>query len=175
MTEQEKKDRRQARKEAREAEKEAAKIAAIKSAPRVDHIEINIEWKRSRTWGMNPHLTAWAHYSTPDADGNTYSGRFTSTASGCGYDKLSTVVADCFNHFLKYALYMKTEKALEKKPYGIRYWKESNNRHFEGGVGIDCYRDIAAFIGGEFIRVARGDSFEAYHFTMKGANFRFGK
>ena len=164
-----------ARAEKREAEKKAAKIAAIMSSPRVDHIELNIEWKRSRMWGMNPHLTAWAHYSEPDADGSKCSSRFTATCSGCGYDKLSTVVADCFNHFLKRDLYEMSARKLKKMPYGITHWEETNNRYFEGGVGIECYRDIAEFIGGSFVRVARGDSFDAFHFTRKGSNFQFGK
>ena len=157
------------RKAKREEAAKAAKMAAIMNAPHVDHIEINVEWKNSRTWGSNPHLTAWAHYSEPNADGSRVSSRFTATCSGCGYDKLSTVVADCFNHFLRCNLYeipaRKWNKE-EKRPYGISYWPETNTRHYAGGVGIECYRAIAEYIGGEFIRVARGESFEAFHFTM---------
>ena len=173
FTDEEKAARRAARKEEKEAAKRAAKLDAIKNAPRVDHIEMNIEWKRSKTWGMNPHLRAWAHYVEPDADGSRIAPVFESTASGCGYDKLSTVVAACFNHFLKNELYRKTAKQLGKKPYGVRVFEETNNRYFEGGVGIECYRAIAEFIGGELVRVARGDSFDCFHFNKKGNIFRF--
>ena len=178
MTPEEKAERAAKRKEEKEAAAKAAKMAAIMSAPHVDFIEINVEWKRSRTWGMNPHLAAWAHYSEPDADGSRVSSRFTATCSGCGYDKLSTVVADCFNHFLRRNLYEKPARKwnnADKRPYGIYYCEESNNRHYAGGVGIECYRAIAEYIGGEFVKVARGDSFDAFHFTMKGTNFSFGK
>ena len=61
----------------------------------VKEILISIEWKKSRMWGMNPHLTAWVRF---EDETNT---KFCCTASGCGYDKESQVISDVFNEFLK--------------------------------------------------------------------------
>lgn len=43
---------------------------------------IEVNWKKSRTWGMNPVIT-------------DYSGDKCTNVSGCGYCKLSTALADC--------------------------------------------------------------------------------
>lgn len=42
---------------------------------------INVEWKRSHMWGLNPVIDA-------------YGGKCTNV-SGCGYDKLSAALAQC--------------------------------------------------------------------------------
>lgn len=52
-------------------------IAAC-NAPEIDYIAINIDWKRSSTWGWCPR----SYVSTNGGNGEYYS-------SGCGYDKLS--------------------------------------------------------------------------------------
>lgn len=69
--------------------------------------------------------------------------KYNTGAGGWGYDKGSTVLANVFNEFCKGMLY----RAMRKRncPYGIHM--EKGNYHFEGGVGIDCYYDIAKFLG----------------------------
>lgn len=49
-------------------------------------IEVKVEWKKSKTWGMNPHAVAYHP-----------GGAATAKASGCGYCKLSTVLAECLD------------------------------------------------------------------------------
>ena len=53
-------------------------------------ISINIEYKRNRTWGWNPTATVTASLDGVRTDTTT------GTASGCGYDKLSTAVCYAF-------------------------------------------------------------------------------
>lgn len=155
----------EARREARKQAKEAARIESEKSQKPVKCIKISIEWKKSRMWGNNPHLEARIEH---------WDGTFsyaTATASGCGYDKESTVIADIFNQFLKYKLYqplvpvpgyLNGEKV--NLPYGIYI---SRWRHYSGGIGTNCYYKIAEAIGGKFELIASGKTFDAYTYTDK--------
>lgn len=137
------------------------KIESKKAQKEVKQIDISIEWKKSRMWGYNPHLTAKIRHF----DGTyTY---ISSKCSGCGYDKESTVIADVFNATLSYELY-KIE-TLEGAPYGIHNYRD-NLRVYSGGIGVDCYYSIAEFINGKFERVASGKTFDAYKFTKNEVN-----
>ena len=125
-------------------------LESVESAPDIDFIYINIEWKRSSTWGHNP----LAEVSTDkEAKYNT------GYASGCGYDKESAAVATAFNKSLAIlkVLYTLKEKGLqagesdESKTscsgvdnrnivgYGAGY---SVIPYFEGGVGVGCFWEI---------------------------------
>lgn len=54
-------------------------------------ISINIEYKRSRTWGWNPTATVTASLDGVRTDTTI------GTASGWGYDKLSAAVCEAFS------------------------------------------------------------------------------
>lgn len=113
---------------------------AIIEQPIPVRIKIDVNWVNSRTWGANPHAEAWVMY----ADGIT--AQYTATASGCGYDKLSTVVVSIMNDCARGLLYSKRRNA-KNAPYGV-YFDGWNPCGFKGGVGIDCYYKIAKFLGG---------------------------
>lgn len=157
--------------------RERAEIEKHKAQKPVKAMTITIEWKRSRMWGSNP--TAYAEVSFQDG---TYTRSRDYKASGCGYDKESTVIAEAFNEFLRYKLYEK--RAYKKRypedsaahPYGIYYYggeeQQPDERGFistpryNGGVGTSCYTGgIAEFIGGTFERIASGKTFDAYRYT----------
>lgn len=157
LTHEEKISRAEARKAEREAAKELAKIEAERAQKPVKSITINIEWKKSRTWGNNPRCEAAVHFH----DG-TFERSPVYTCSGCGYDKESTVIADVFNAYLKYKLH-KSGMVEAEKPYGMRCtadWK-----YYEGGVGTSCYYRIAEFIGGTFKNLASGKTFDVYEYS----------
>ena len=160
LTPEQKEANKLARREARKAEKEAARIEAEKNQKEVAEITINIEWVKSRMWGYNPRCEATVKHK----DG-TYS-YGTATASGCGYDKESTVIAEIFNNFLKYKLYRELipveDSREEGRPYGIYI---SQYRHYSGGIGTNCYYSIAKAIGGKFEKTASGKSFDCYKYT----------
>jgi phenylpyruvate tautomerase PptA (4-oxalocrotonate tautomerase family) len=161
MTIEEKATRKLERQQAKKEAKEIARIAAEKAQKPVKKITISIEWKKSATWGANPHCTASVHFK----DGS-YEDSPVYKASGCGYDKESTVIADVFNAYLKYKLWEKPEVD-EKAPYGLYLRGRGDNRYvsYNGGVGTNCYYNIAEYIGGKFTRVATGKTYDAYTYT----------
>lgn len=138
--------------------KEELKEEEEKNQRKVKEMTINIEWKKSPTWGFCPKAYAKIEYEDGYGESETH------RASGCGYDKESTVIADVFNETLKYKLWDLAEnKDIDRKkvPYGIRLDDEYYH-YFEGGVGTSCYYRIVEFLGGEMIHVADGKTFDVY-------------
>lgn len=151
-----------ARAEAKKALKELARIEAEKNQKQVSEITITIEWRKSRMWGSNPSCEAIIIYKDGSRD---YSPVY--TASGCGYDKESTVIADVFNNYLKYKLYsediINAIDRSEQKPYGI--YASIDWKRYDGGIGTSCYYAISTAIGGKFEHVASGKTFDVYKYT----------
>lgn len=126
----------------------------------VQEMTINIEWKKSRTYGFCPSASATIKHK----DGrNTRVDGY--KASGCGYDKESTVVAQICNDTLKYLLWNVNTDDRQKAPYGVRFNDEFSH-YFEGGVGVECYYKIIEFLGGKFEKVASGKTFDSYKITF---------
>lgn len=122
--------------------------------PDVVRLEINVEWKRSSTWGQNPH----AYWHAELANGHWLQGH--ETCGGCGYDKESTVVAEIFEKACSGMLWRK-RKTKKKAPYGCTV-KDTWFPHFSGGVGMSCYFSIVEFLGGKMERVASGKTYDNY-------------
>lgn len=169
LTEEEKKARKVARQQEREAAKELARIESEKNQKPVKRMVINIEWKKSRTWGNCPRAYAELHFH----DGSFHRTEDSYYASGYGYDKESTVIANIFNDFMKYKLWNLTPEQRKggngsgddgKAPYGIHVYSD-NQPHFGGGIGTNCYYAIAEYIGGGFKRLASGKTFDVYEYT----------
>ena len=170
LTEQVKAERATHRAVIRKAQVEAFKEKAKREQRPVKAITIAIEWRKSRTWGNNPHAEARVEFH----DG-TFRRMDGFTASGCGYDKESTVIAEIFNAFLLYKLYDGTLREKWKanhkpgyhdsdEPYGV-YLPGDWSPHYSGGIGTSCYFDISKFIGGTFEHVASGKTFDVYKYT----------
>jgi hypothetical protein len=156
------KEKAEARKAVREAAKHQKEVGEVKAQPRLESLTITIEWRKSRTWGMNPHATGEAITK----DGFRLVG--TAKASGCGYCKRSTVIADLFNQFLRHKLYDSAvlKRLAIKKPYGMSFPKDDQKwlASFDGGIGEGCYRQISEAIGGAWECVAHTDSVEVYQY-----------
>jgi len=157
-----KEQRAEKRKAIREAVKFQEKLEAVKAQPKLESLTITIEWKKSRMWGMNPHATGEARTT----EGKRLVG--TATASGCGYCKGSTVIADLFNQFLRHKLYDSAVLARLTivKPYGISLIIDENKylSGFDGGIGEDCYSAISKAIGGTWKRLANTESVDVYEY-----------
>jgi len=108
------------------------------------NIIISVSWAKNRTWGANPTAEVWS--------GGTYT---TGHASGCGYDKLSTAIAEALNknNNILNLLYNTYEKELRKNKnislrdsigYGSGYYGIPS---FDGGVGYSCFRSIFQKLG----------------------------
>ena len=123
-------------------------------------LEINIEWTRSKVWGFCPTASYCVTYKDGTGD---YENR-ASHASGCGYDKESTVVAEICNKVLSGKLYSK-RRAKVNIPYGVTL--SPYFPRFDGGVGMSCYYEIAKFLGGNLKHVASGKNFDKWEFTFK--------
>jgi len=157
--------------------REILKIELEKNQERVKEITITVEWVKSRTWGHNPHATAEVTFKGDETAENypNFERREGYKASGCGYDKESTVIAGIFDDFLKYKLWgtLPQEKKYhvngEKRaePYGI-VWGHTGDyeyRYYSGGIGTNCYYTISEYIGGKFEHVASGKGFDVYRYT----------
>lgn len=70
----------------RRMEKALEKIAQVEEVLTPDCITMLTEWKKSRVWGKNPHVSMIAEKKV-----------YTGTASGCGYDKESAAIANALN------------------------------------------------------------------------------
>lgn len=133
--------------------------------PDLTKLTISIEWKKSRTWGHNPH----ARYSAHFADGTYMSGG--STCSGCGYDKASTVIADIFNEVCSGMLWRKRNTRKEV-PYGIYAGKKVYFPKFGGGIGVNCYVAITNFLGGQWEHTDWSDTYDRYEITFPAKKAR---
>jgi len=114
-------------------------------------IRIEVNWKKSRTWGSNPTAEVWA-------DGYSSYG----PVGGCGYDKESTATAYAFKENIVFDriaatcawLDMKESKATGRNENTYGYRLGYTGFHFEGGVGYSCHNRIIKRAGyrstGEF-------------------------
>jgi hypothetical protein len=155
LTPDQKEANKKARQEERQRVKEFKRIEAEKNQKHVKSINFSIEWKKSRMWGANPHLTTNVIFKDGTREQSQH------TAGGCGYDKESTVIADAFNLFLKYKLHEENENL--STPYGI--YIKSDWKHFSGGIGTNCYYKIAEAINGKFEHIASGKTFDVFKYT----------
>ncbi len=161
LTEDQKTANKLARKEAKETAKKLAKIDAQKMQRPVKEITISIEWKKSRMWGYNPIAEAIVIFQDGSRERST-----TYTASGCGYDKESTVIGQAFNDYMLYKLWnipfenianSRPTKVENPAPYGIHAYSE-DSRSYGQGIGANCYYKISE-------HVANGKSFDVYKYT----------
>lgn len=120
--------------------KNLKRIDTIKNANQnVETITINVDWVKNPTWGYNPHATIYTN------NGETTEGK----ASGCGYDKESTAIAEALNKnndILKLLYIAKNKKMTLKNTnnhdilgYGSGYGVLP---YFEGGVGVSSLLNI---------------------------------
>lgn len=162
----EKQERKLFRDKIKEKTKNEQEIEREKNQRQVKKIIFTIEWKKSATWGHNPNLECDVFYHNGEYERSSIY-----KASGCGYCKESTVIAEAFKEYLSYKLWEKDIIDKDKCPYGVRrtsYKTQLGNDieyvSYAGGIGVNSYQTIATFIGGEFKRVASGKTFDVYKY-----------
>ena len=142
------------------------RLQVTSEAPELVSIKIVVEWAKSKTWGANPTAEAWFLYR--GANGNESEYIKTRSVTGCGYDKLSTAVAEALNQSNAVLKLLYTEKNRAKNKglknheifgYGSGYGILPS---IEGGVGVSCYPDIFKKVGFEFKTIAEGKNFDAF-------------
>ena len=116
----------------------------LNSDLKINKILISIEWKKSRTWGNNPHAEVKIFYN------NNHIEIFTGSASGCGYDKRSAATAEALNkcELLKALLYkaenkrLKNHREVTRRDF-IGYGSGCSSLPvFDGGVGFRSHETI---------------------------------
>ena len=122
-------------------------LEQIKQLIPAKEIIISVEWKKSYMWGYNPHATIKIFNNNGGYE------IFEETASGCGYDKLSSVVSYGFNKskLLKAYLFKrirKLNKILIEKGYNL--YALDKDFSFMGGCGISTYRTLFQALGCKF-------------------------
>ncbi|MFA7254351.1 MAG: hypothetical protein WC107_07450 [Patescibacteria group bacterium] len=149
-----------------------AKWKRIEAMPDPESIVINIEWKKSRMWGYNPHAKARVHCK----DGTFRT--FETTCGGCGYDKHSTVVAHLLNECLLGVLTRAYAKGV-MIPYGATGCRDGiYPPRFDDGVGMSCYdgdHGVLTAIGCSIMHTASGDSFDSWCITYPAPKKRRAK
>lgn len=155
--------RTQIKKKTKEMEKRLSedllKIERVKQAGDVQLIVINVEWTKSRVWGMNPKAEIEVQ-----TDKRVYHYQ-SSRVSGCGYDKESTAIAEALNKSyevlkLLYSLKESNTDKTNDKLYG--YGISGVLPYFDGGVGVSCYKKNFKSIGFDFKGVAHGKQYDVY-------------
>lgn len=146
----------------RENEKDRAryleKLEKAAAAPDPEYIVINMEWKRSAMWGMNPAVEITGERT-----------RTAGSASGCGYDKASAATASAANvhpEILR-ILYTHAENG-GKFPYSV--YTFAGLPYFDGGCGMSCFYNVFEACGYRFKQTANGKHFDAYAITKGGVN-----
>ena len=163
------------------------KQAAEKAQKPVYYIEIDIEWRDSRTWGSIPTAYARVQYS----DGS-WERLESNPASGCGYDKHSTVVAGILNQCLKGMLWKLTPATIRRNndrmdkrnkyfcthhgqsgetryPYAFalrKYNDGTEYRSWSGGVGMSVYPDAIEWLGGKMVHTHDGKRSDGWSITF---------
>ena len=131
--------------------------------PDISSMRIDVEWKRSAYWGNCPRANwrCWFKHGS-FMSGSEY-------ASGCGYDKLSQVVADAFNKVAK-GLAWRKRNSRKKAPYGLYHVGKGVDKdylpRFEGGIGASCYYKIAEYLGGK-MEWDEGRTWDRFDFKFK--------
>lgn len=118
-------------------------------------IRIEVLWKKNSTWGANPVAEVWE---------NEYLGASRSVG-GCGYDKESTAIAECFNRSGNMAFLAWVAKYIDSR-YDSLNWKDKQKKgiytysygvrptifhkfgiYWEGGVGASSFMNCLKCAG----------------------------
>ena len=133
------------------------------------YIEIDVTWNNNRTWGYCP--TASMRWE--DAEGHWHYIERAGHASGCGYDKHSTAVAECLNRFANWRYAIRRKRA-NNVPYGLNHIGDPKwFPYFEGGVGMSCYPRIMDWLGFKMKHVAWTDTYDKWVIVKKSEAKRF--
>ena len=126
------------------------KVTAAEAVELPDGVSISVEWKKSRTWGANPHATAYAAFTVTKG-----------SASGCGYDKESAAIAAAFNDNpeVMAIIYTAVEAGVEP---GYSVFHSIGLPYFDGGCGVGCFYKVFKNCGYQFKRIADERTFDCY-------------
>ena len=163
MTPEQKAQRAAERKELRRVQKLQQQEHSERNQKQVQEMYFNIEWKKSNTWGMNPHLNTWAIYK----DGSVVRHQIKFTCSGSGYNKENCVLAQAFNFHLLYLLWQYHDTgatecisfSLPSKSWNFPYFGESGQ-----------YAEMFKLLGGKFVHVTNTPTYDSFCLSFREFN-----
>ena len=131
------------------------KMDKANSAEYPEKITITVEWKRSKSWGMNPTATVRAGSCTT-----------TGFATGCGYDKESAAVASAMNknYSILKVWYEHAEKGGQFE-YSISGAEHSMLPYMDGGCGMSAVSNVFKKLGFR-CEEEHGSLFDMYIFYL---------
>lgn len=149
----------------KEIDKELQHLLTVEKAGELTGMKISVEWKKSRMWGSNPTCEAWIAVK---GDSNYYN---SGSIGGCGYDKLSTAIANAVNQdnaFLK-AMYLLKEANPTANNHALFGYGSGYGilPRLEGGVGVSCYPAIFDKIGFVWSNTAWGKTYDVFAVAKK--------
>jgi hypothetical protein len=157
----------------RTAEK-LARLESYENAEQVKSVSISVEWKRNRTWGNNPTATVKV-----ETESRYFYG--TGSASGCGYDKLTSAIGEALNSIpaIGKMLCERKEQAIMDGEQPATVWNDSNTRfisygagygpipYFEGGVGMSSFFGVFKVCGMDLKHEAGTKTTDYFYFERK--------
>lgn len=127
------------------------RLDAVSQAEPLQYVEARVEWKKSRTWGYNPHVDAWT-------TGGYYN---TGKASGCGYDKESAAIEHALIDSLNLQRFIIENLSKLKNEYGIE--TRFGIAHLSiGGKGVNTLLNLFRKVKGWTVDEMHGNSFDGY-------------
>lgn len=148
--------------DAKDAEKAIADLTAGFADALPDTILVDVDWTKSRTWGMNPNATVFAYSRTESG-----------SVGGSGFDKESTATAIAFRQnpvFARIAATCAWLDEMETKATGnpchtYGYRVGYTGFRFEGEVGYSCHDTIIKRAGYKTEAESHSKLFDGYRYT----------
>ncbi len=136
-----------------------AKMDNASDAEYPEKITITVEWKRSRSWGLNPTATVSA--------GSCIT---TGSATGCGYDKESAAVASAMNknYSILKVWYEHAERGGQFE-YSVSGADRSMLPHMDGGCGMSAVTNVFKKLGFR-CEEEHGNVFDMYIFYAENTS-----
>lgn len=127
------------------------KLDMIAQADSLKYIEVRVEWKKSTTWGYNPHAESWT-------SGGYYN---TGKASGCGYCKESAAIGNALAESLSLQRFIIENLSKLKNEYGIETrWGLA---HLSiSGKGVSTLLNLFKKVKGWTVNEMHGRTFDGY-------------
>jgi hypothetical protein len=155
ISDEEKERRAYARKQAREWRKQQALTEAQRTQKPVSRINVSIVWRKS-VYGWSPRAAATLIYTdnTTKHTGSVY------YAGGCGYDKISTVLADVLSDSILYRIHQKMDAGGAVIPYGV--YEHKGRYTIGGGYGLGTVKTIVEWLDGSMEHLVNEKTFDFF-------------
>lgn len=128
-------------------------VNSILNANNFEFLKLDIEWKKSSLYNLNPHATLSIYTDKGIKEHKA-------TATGCGYCKESAVIASVLNQSLELRKLLLNAHEQGLKSYGI-----STTYFSSGGVGLSSLQNAFELLGHKLNKIASGKLYDCFNTT----------